>query len=201
MTKRCKHCNEVKESTAFYVEKRVRDGLSAACRACGVAQSRAWQNNNRDKYNAIQARWRNNNRGVARERQRAWCKNNPERAREFAAKWRNANQERCKARIKAWGAANKTRLCLYQHARRARYNNASGTAPVDKVKARIAVWGNRCWVCSGPYTAIDHVIPLKKGGTNWPANLRPICKPCNSSKGVKHPLYETITTPQTRKST
>jgi 5-methylcytosine-specific restriction endonuclease McrA len=28
------------------------------------------------------------------------------------------------------------------------------------------------------------VIPLSVGGTNWPANLRPACRSCNSAKGA-----------------
>jgi 5-methylcytosine-specific restriction endonuclease McrA len=30
--------------------------------------------------------------------------------------------------------------------------------------------------------AVDHVKPITKGGSHMPANLRPICGPCNSLK-------------------
>jgi 5-methylcytosine-specific restriction endonuclease McrA len=33
--------------------------------------------------------------------------------------------------------------------------------------------------------SIEHRIPLSRGGSNWPANLAPACKTCNSSKGTK----------------
>lgn len=33
--------------------------------------------------------------------------------------------------------------------------------------------------------AVDHIIPLSRGGTNDPENLTPACKPCNSSKRDK----------------
>lgn len=46
-------------------------------------------------------------------------------------------------------------------------------------------WGNRCWMCGGPYEEADHVIPLALGGPHCLANLRPACKSCNSAKGAK----------------
>lgn len=38
-------------------------------------------------------------------------------------------------------------------------------------------------LASGVEPAVDHIVPLKLGGTNDPTNLQLLCKPCNSSKG------------------
>jgi 5-methylcytosine-specific restriction endonuclease McrA len=69
--------------------------------------------------------------------------------------------------------------------RRARAAGAQGTCTKTQLEARMAYFGNKCSYCGGPYETVDHVIPLAKGGSHWPANLRPACSKCNSSKQAK----------------
>ena len=57
------------------------------------------------------------------------------------------------------------------------------------IKSRFEIWGNACWICKGEATAIDHVKPMSKGGSNLPANIRPICNSCNSSKKDTWPYF------------
>jgi len=57
----------------------------------------------------------------------------------------------------------------------------------EQLAQRMEYWGRKCWVCSGPFEAIDHVKPLSKGGPHMLANFRPICTDCNSRKGAKWP--------------
>jgi len=42
-------------------------------------------------------------------------------------------------------------------------------------------------MCGAPWEHIDHVKPISKGGSNWPANLRPACEPCNLRKSDQWP--------------
>ncbi len=45
----------------------------------------------------------------------------------------------------------------------------------------------RCIYCGSPGPlAIDHVVPVSKGGRDAPDNVVPACKSCNSSKGAKN---------------
>jgi 5-methylcytosine-specific restriction endonuclease McrA len=67
--------------------------------------------------------------------------------------------------------------------------NAEGNATRAQVAARVEFYGGKCWICrTAPGTTIDHVKPLRAGGTNWPANLRPACPSCNSRKGSRWPF-------------
>jgi len=52
----------------------------------------------------------------------------------------------------------------------------------------MSYWGNKCWMCEGPFEHVDHVKPLSKGGPHILANLRPACASCNASKNDRWPL-------------
>lgn len=45
--------------------------------------------------------------------------------------------------------------------------------------------GNLCLYCRADATAVDHLLPVDRGGSNHPVNLGPACGTCNSSKGKK----------------
>ncbi len=47
---------------------------------------------------------------------------------------------------------------------------------------RLSMWPG-CWMCGGEWTDVEHVIPLSRGGSWLPSNLRPACSSCNASKG------------------
>lgn len=42
-----------------------------------------------------------------------------------------------------------------------------------------ATKGGECWRCGGPATEVDHVVPIRDGGTDRLDNLRPVCSKCN----------------------
>jgi 5-methylcytosine-specific restriction endonuclease McrA len=67
-----------------------------------------------------------------------------------------------------------------------------GQASPEQIRARIDYYGGRCWMCGSPEAdTLDHVIPLARGGTNWPANLRPACRSCNSRKHARAKVNKT----------
>jgi 5-methylcytosine-specific restriction endonuclease McrA len=71
--------------------------------------------------------------------------------------------------------------------RHARKLAAAGAATLEQIAARVAYYGWRCWMCRGIWEEIDHVLPLARGGSNWPSNLRPACAKCNGRKWAHKP--------------
>lgn len=106
-------------------------------------------------------------------------------------------KERCIARARKWQKANPKSARAGErrrtHRRRAgRLADAIGFYMEEQLQSRIDFYGRCCWLCGCDWDAlgsfdqtVDHVIPLDAGGTNWPANLRPACRSCNSSRGAR----------------
>lgn len=117
-------------------------------------------------------RWKNDPDGMRKKHARQ------------AALARKRNPESHAAAGRRWAKRFPEKVRFYSHQRRARLAGAKGTCSVVQLRARVDLYGGLCWVpgCGKAYEAIDHVIPLAKGGSNWPSNLRPICKSHNSRK-------------------
>lgn len=99
--------------------------------------------------------------------------------------------EKCAGMCKAHYAANRRLVRaeeyrVYKRRRRARESAGFvvNYTHID-VAARMAYWGNKCWMCGGPFEAVDHVKPLAKGGKDCPSNFRPACTKCNGAKKDK----------------
>jgi 5-methylcytosine-specific restriction endonuclease McrA len=188
VNKTCKKCLQVLDLEAFYKEPRVKDGRTALCIACCNERDALWRIENPEQNYNYQRDWRLENKSYVTAKGRAWRIANRERSNTYSRKWARNNREKVKTRRERWVRENRARVALYAQERRAREAGAYGVTTPEQLQARIDFYGGRCWVCRAPFEAVDHTISLNKGGTNWPANLRPICTPCNSSKGDKHPL-------------
>ncbi len=129
----------------------------------------------------------------------AAIKADPERHEAYKAYHRrktNASRQRdpegYKAKVRAWRQANPaTYRAAYLRRKLLLANAAHVPYSKEQLEAKMAYWGNRCWVCGGPFEAIDHVKPLSRGGAEILANLRPICTSDNSSKNANWPWSPT----------
>jgi len=150
------------------------------------------------------AKWRAKNLERARESYRRWKGSNPEKAKAATVAWRSQNAEHVAQTMATWRASHVEQVVSYQREwlkknpeknrryvrqYRVKRAGAAGTCSDEQLQARIALYGGLCWVpgCGKAYEAIDHVMPLSKGGSNWPSNLRPICKRHNSQKKDRAP--------------
>lgn len=157
----------------------------------------------KEKCKASVYRWREKNPEKSKAIDRAFFKRNPFKMYLKGVKYRTKNKEKRRQIEQSWRERNRTKAsAIYQ-----RYRSKKISAPgydytkAEHIEARWKVFDNKCWICTKPANHTDHVKPLDAGGTNYPANLRPICISCNSRKKNRWPIpgfvFERVETPST----
>ena len=108
-----------------------------------------------------------------------WQADHPEKVIEAKRKWRRNNPEKQRLATSRWAKNHPVELVLKMGRHRARKMSAPGTCTPQQLADRVAYYGGLCAYCrEAPHEDVDHVIPLSRGGSNWPANLRPSCHRC-----------------------
>ena len=153
----CFDCGENKKASEFYKRNKTLDGLYSYCKQCTNKRNEKYRKLNMDKTRIQKRKWKENNYEKYREMHKSWRKRNPKK------------------------------VVAYKLRRRKNKANAEGFATAEQIKNRWELYGNKCYICGEVAEETDHVIPLSKGGFNWPSNLRHICKSCNCRKRATWP--------------
>lgn len=178
----CRVCCETYPLVSeFFSSVRGKNGkwyFSGRCRKCDAAAARE--------------RWRSDPKAKARDR--AYRAARREQIRAYDRM--RAKRDRSKKRviIDRWIRRNPDRhaeLCRVKaHRRRARERGAVGTFSADDISRITKAQRNRCALCKkkSRRLTVDHIMPLARGGTNWPHNLQMACLQCNRKKNAKDPI-------------
>lgn len=202
--KRCARCHQWLPLDVFSSDRHHWDALSRPCRKCDAEASKRYHAKNKERVLAQRAKYRAENPEKKHEEYVRYCAKHPKKVREKDvrdpaekrekvraqhARWRVENPEKERARNARYYARHPEMKYAAWARRRARKQRAEGYEYTTSVhiQARRELYGNRCYICGAQAEAMDHVIPLVKGGSHWPANLRPICAHCNATKGAKWP--------------
>lgn len=210
--KRCSKCGEEKPHIEFHRKRSNPDGLHYHCKPCRNESERSWRAANPDQrrrwleanpdwhrnyyqanrkhYAELNRRRREIKAAEIAEYQRLHRAANRPRLRERDHQYYRENKDRFRANTDRWRAANPERFRHLQW-RRGALQRATSFASFTQaqLEARLAVFGASCWICrSVPWTEIDHVKPLSKGGPHILANLRPACRSCNARKNARWPF-------------
>ena len=173
------------------IEIEKNSGSHKYCLACAKEASKTtghrWRKANpeivREMGREYYRRMRETSPERGRLKGRQWRAANPEKAREITRKWRAANIEKARDSDRRWRESNPEKAAARMACRRA----TVGSFTADELKARFEECGNKCAHCgtTDKRLTVDHITPLKKGGTNFIDNIQPLCKSCNSSKGAR----------------
>lgn len=137
------------------------------------------------------ARWLLSNREYKRDCDRRYAANDRAKASQKASDWYKANSEKAKAYQKARRVEKADLIRENKRNYKARKQGAEGSHTAKDIRAIRRAQENRCAYCReklGRHGQLDHIVPLKLGGSNWPRNLQWLCRPCNSAKRAKDPM-------------
>ena len=182
--KYCPGCGQKKHVSYFYRSRARYDGLQSVCKECRNVKTNVWRKTERGK-DSIRRTSEKPDIAASRKKyykQYSKTESGITKTRSGNANYRKRHPERAKESERKWSQQNPDKVSAKARRRRMRHNNAAGYYIETQLQSRVDYFGGLCWVCGKPYDSIDHVKPLAKGGANWPSNLRPICRSCNSIK-------------------
>lgn len=201
--KTCTKCGDTKPATTEYFHRAKLGlyGLKAVCKACIKIETKARYaanpDYNRQYYlaNSEQIKrnvraWREANLERKAEMDRAYRTKNGERLLARKRAYAAANRRREAERARAWHAANPERHRANLLRRRSRERAAEGEHTAQDIKEQYERQRGQCHWCGvkvGDTYHIDHVVPLSRGGSNWPENIVIACPSCNLSKHDRLP--------------
>jgi 5-methylcytosine-specific restriction endonuclease McrA len=108
------------------------------------------------------------------------------------AAWREAHREERAVYMAEWRAAHPSSVTESRQKHRAKRRGARlcehpACLTVGPAALAWRTHEHACYLCGIPLRdiALDHVLPIAKGGVHCAENLRPACLPCNQHKHTR----------------
>lgn len=143
---------------------------------------------NKERLLAENKKWRQENKERVSKNHKLWRKKNPEYKPKSPRKFYPRNKENDKKYYKK----NYQKHLAQNAKRRAMKASAHGSYTEKDVERLKALQKFKCASCRKSIKKschVDHITPLKLGGSNEWTNLQILCPTCNLRKGAKDP-YE-----------
>lgn len=196
-TRFCRGCGCHKSRPEFGVNRRAKDGLNTLCKVCWALKAREWRQMNPEKVKS--GRQSHEAKAYQREYQQRWFQENKQAIYERVAANKSRNPLLSQSRQREYDRkcklknpiAAKMKASVKNARRRKLILGVEGSYSEEDLSKIFYEQEGRCAYCQvvleGTEYHVDHYIPLSRGGSNWPSNLRISCSHCNLSKGAKSP--------------
>lgn len=184
-----------------------RKASTGNCVQCDVESYKRSYEKNKDKIiKAAQEWYRANKKRKAatdlaryhakpavRQQNKEWRERNPDKVKAYREKWVANNPDKHREVQRNYTANNPEAVQANVRKRRARLRNSDGAHTASDIAAILERQRYRCAECGVSVKKrgdrqVDHIMPLKLGGSNNPSNLQILCNTCNKVKGAKHPV-------------
>ena len=159
--KHCSNCNQTKELTEFYTNKRKASGYHCYCRICSKEKNKQWKTNNKEK------------------------------AAVYDKAWQEKNKDKKSKNYKNWQVNNRAKVNSYNSLRRALELKATPSWLTNEQKSQLdsIYWLARLQQeLTDEQYHVDHIVPLRGKtvcGLHVPWNLQVMSAKENMTKGNK----------------
>lgn len=179
----CVECKKIK-SRAFCADWRIKNTEKTKL------LNKEWRKNNTDSIKEKQAKYYASNKEAIKEKARIYYHENKTAVLERVWKYRSLNVEKIRSMHRMYYAENIESRRHANRAIRAKRLLCEGKHTKQDIERICKAQKRKCAVCKKSLIKyhVDHVIPLAKGGTNYPENLQLLCPNCNHRKSDKDPL-------------
>lgn len=129
-----------------------------------------------------------------RARNNAYYRRNDAKIKDYRRIYFQENRDKLRDYARAYWQSHPLDSIARHHKRRAYKLQAGGTFTPQEWEMLLDQYDYTCLRCGRNDVKLtaDHVIPLSKGGTNYISNIQPLCKSCNSYKGVNVTDYRIL---------
>lgn len=131
-----------------------------------------------------------------RERKKAavadYYRRNKKKCIAAAISWQKRNWDLVREIHRAWSKANPEKVLASARTQRAKRKGAIGSHTPRDFAEIVKQQDNRCKYCLREFSdkvkiEVDHIIPIRMGGTNFKENIQAACSTCNKRKSDKDP--------------
>ena len=192
--KLCSRCKTEKPIDEFPKVKSRNNSPGTYCRICVNERRAEYVKRNHEKVKASKLKWYRNNKESENARMKIWRLGNKDRMRDSMRAWKIKNSDHVKSYYAEWFKKNPDVVSSNSRNRRTRIANCDGFHIAEDISKIFAMQKGRCANCTKKLFKtgekkyhVDHIMPLARGGSNWPSNLQCLCPGCNLSKHAKHP--------------
>lgn len=174
--------------------RRVSNGLCVECERVlhrkpeYVAKVQSWADANRAKRRESSIGWYRRNRESLLAAERQARASDPDR-REKERLMRAKHRAKFAVYFREWASRNRDAVRSHARNNKAKRRAAEGRHGAEDIAELLVLQEWRCAYCyrsveDGAYQ-VDHIVPLARGGTNWPSNLCIACSTCNVRKQAR----------------
>jgi len=191
--KTCSDCGEIKEESNFYFRSKNKQTRKSYCKACATQRSLSYNKEHPqdpEKRKIYRARYYQKNKSVILKKNSSWSSDHKHLEREYGRSWYVKNRDKERIRLSMFRALHPNVKRRESAERRAKIARTVGKFQEQDIQRLYILQKGKCAACRIGLRRyhIDHIIPISRGGSNWPTNLQLLCPSCNQRKWAKDPI-------------